>query len=163
MINRTIVPVYKLEATTSQVSFKTFTTQSEIIDCAGSIDNGFAIIWLFSEIKTLSIKNGQLSGDLSSFDLIKYLVKARFFNEEKEWHIWRSGDVLKGRFRDDTDNSGEVYRFVKAELPLKAVITDPLSKMSFKGNMIKLITRNYVDYQNYQAGYYDMRFVNFKN
>lgn len=163
MSDQTINPIYQLNKMSSRTEIKDIQDMSDILDCIKDINTGHAIVWLFSEIKTAYIRNGELKTDLLEGDLTKYLVKARFFNQDKEWHIWRVANGLKARLREDNNNAINEVEYIDAEMPLKAVITKVLTSTGFTGKNIKLITRNYIDYQNNQAGYCDLRFVDFKN
>lgn len=157
-----IEPIYEANAVQSKVEFKDLRSLDDINRCFNDINNGTAVIWLFSEIKTVKIQNGNSAEELSQIDLMKYLVKARLFNEQKEWHLWRTGNNMKGRCR--LDGSGEYCEYVASELPLKSIIAKTAVEMGgVTGKKVKLITRNYIDYQNNQAGYFDMRFVGLKS
>lgn len=163
MIQRKINHIYRTKEIQSSIMKRSIDNLSDFMNCISDIENGYAVIWFFSGIKTIPVKNGALDENLELDDSLKNIVKTRIFNEDKEWHIWRTNAGIKARLRKDNNDNGDKIEVIDAESPLKSVIAKPLTFMGFSGSKIKLIIRNYIGYSTNQAGYTDMRFVNFKN
>lgn len=161
MSSNSIEPVYELKSLHSNTLFKNINNQSDIEECIKDIKDGMAIIWLFSEIQTDLIKDGKLLNyEMPNSDKLKYIIKVRFFNESKEWYLWRVEEGLKARLREENEE-GTTVEAIDAKTILKSIIADPLKTHGFRGSKIKLIIRNYINYEDNQAGYFDSRFVKF--
>lgn len=140
-------------------------------------ENAKAVVWYYDKIEFYYISKGAWDRP-PRIDLKNEVLRARIFNTRAEVHIWQSNGVLKGRLREDMD--GSEMEFVRTEQIMNG--TDFVSTgnylrvMEQKGtdyflpfeellgqdakiDRLKLITRNYIDYNKIgQAGYTDCRF-----
>lgn len=148
------------------------------------IKDGLVVCWLHYELLFGRITNGAVSFPnveaLPNID--KHLVRLRAFNKDKELHLWRSGQDVKGRLRVDTegdttdyietdlylwgnpaDGAPEGYVHLKEERGWDAVV--PFDGTLPKNGVLRLATRNYIGYdeETCQAGYVDSRFVSIHN
>jgi Holliday junction resolvase RusA-like endonuclease len=122
---------------------------------------GYIIIWLFDRVHVLKIENGVITDpDNILKEVPDWLVRFRVFNNDKEWHVWRISDEKFGS-RLRTDIEGESTLYVDSHLTLRSVVADELKKHGFSGNKLGILTRNYIDFENHQAGFVDYRFVQF--
>lgn len=155
-----IKSIYDIKSTNSNVELKEFKNNQELLKTFNEFGSGYSVIWLFPGIKVFDLN--QKIPELEEIDFEKNLVKARIFNSEREWYIWRSENKIKGRLRED--GQGEYSQeFVDVESPLRSVVGNQINQIGIGDKKNKLLMRNYIDHQNNQAGYSDMRFVEFKN
>jgi len=170
--------IYKLETCKSDVEFL---NEEEINESINLFENAKAVVWYYDKIEFYNIESENWSSELKSFDEI---VRMRLFDKEKELHLWRSNDILKGRLRKDTE--GAETEYVTAKQILNGTSFEdrdigiiakeekgteyylPFAKfknISDKNkDRIAIITRNYIGYSDdiKQAGYIDSRFVDFE-
>ncbi|HDL01099.1 MAG TPA: TIGR03984 family CRISPR-associated protein [candidate division Zixibacteria bacterium] len=112
---------------------------------------------------------------------IRFVKRLRIFNQNEEFHIWRSSAGLKGRYRMDGDGkntdfieSHQVLYGTKSECNEKdnytvlseqngAEIVLPGKWMADNNReRVAIRTRHYIDYKDgYQATYVDARFMEF--
>lgn len=156
----TLQPVYNVH------SFKSSSTPAEWSSLEvifQSIRNGWAILWQHHSVFTGEVVDGKvqwLGGEPELDDI--HLVRFRAFNEDREYHFWRSGQEIKGRLR--SDGPGVNTEYMDTAMVLRSMVAKPLKSLQeFTEGEISICTRNYVGYNSdtCQAGYVDSRFVNF--
>ncbi|MGB5024996.1 MAG: CRISPR-associated protein Csx19 [Saprospiraceae bacterium] len=168
---------YKLCKCTSDVVIfeKTADFNAQII----AFQNAKAVVWYFDAIRFVNIESGTWSEKLRDFS---ELVRLRLFDKDKELHIWRSNDDLKGRLRTDykgesTDAfcANQIMNGTQFKLKKPGIVatedkgvffempyTELENAISDKQRIV-LKTINYIGYANGigQAGIVDCRFVDF--
>ncbi|HOV91197.1 MAG TPA: CRISPR-associated protein Csx19 [Syntrophorhabdaceae bacterium] len=144
-------------------------------------NTAFAVIYLDYKVLIGTFEGGDFKFYKGETFEDRYVQRARIFDTDKELHIWRTAEGLKGRVR--VDNEGEPVTVVDAYQVLfgtKAVPLDngftkltedrgtelivPFEPLSIDDGerRLKLHTRNYVGFNEAsQAGYVDCRFVEF--
>jgi hypothetical protein len=156
----TLQPVYNVH------TFKSSSTTvewSSLEAICQSIRNGWAIFWQHHSVFTGQISNGKiqwLDGQPEPED--NHLVRLRTFNEDLEYHFWRSGQEIRGRLR--SDGLGDDTEYIDTSIVLRSVVAKPLKNLQeFTEAKISICTRSYIGYNSdtYQAGYVDSRFVYF--
>ena len=132
---------------------------------------------------TVSI--GTFHNDFQSYQCrevsLKHLLNIRVFNENGEVYIWRRGENgFNWRQRNDQEGSDcdvvdvkqvlwstnvEVldsdWSMLFEERGTELIVPFANLKIDTKENRLKILTRHYIDYKNYQAGYIDARMVKF--
>lgn len=156
----TIQPVYDVRAFNSSTTPAVWSGLESIFK---SIHNGWAVLWQHHNVFTGKVTNGMvhwLEGEPELEDT--HLVRLRAFNEDVEYHFWRSGQEIRGRLR--SDGSGDQTEYIDTAMIVRSVVAKPLkSQQKFALGDISICTRNYIGYNadTCQAGYVDSRFVNF--
>lgn len=134
---------------------------------AKNIVGGYAVLWQHHAVFTGQIKDGRIEWLNSESPVTddKHMVRLRAFNQNEEYHFWRTSDGIKGRLRRDGETEGE-SDVIDTKMILRSVVAHPLKKIraDFEEGTLAVLTRNYIDYdaQTKQAGYVDSRFVNFE-
>jgi hypothetical protein len=152
--------VYKEKRCTSDVSSCTW---SDLDTMIAEISEGWVVYWQYHQVFV-----GQIEGKLINWlngvpnpQDQDHLVRLRAFNEEKEFHFWRSGGQIKGRKRVDDGAEGDTS-YVETDMVLRSEIALPLKDVFGSDKKFWLVTRNYIGYDDaQQAGYVDSRFVKF--
>lgn len=152
-------PAYPIQDCQSKVDFEATTS---LEDLARYIGTGHLVLWQFHRVFYLPIKTGSIELPPSvKTDQKRFLVRARAFNEDKEWHLWRHKDKIHGRQREDSSGQGDP--FVEADMKLRGVIYTQLG-VPENGPVVRLKTRSYIQHNTYfQAGYFDQRLVTIIN
>ena len=132
------------------------------------IKEGYAVLWQHHMVFTGQITNGHIQW-LNKLEEPEngeeHLVRLRAFNENQEYHFWRSEQEIKGRLRQD-GGEGEEMEYIDTKMIIRSVVALPL-RMGIpewaEKNDIRLLARNYVGHhpETFQIGYIDSRFVNF--
>ncbi len=150
-------------------------------------DTAKIVLWLDNEVRIgLWSKNVFQFYQSNYFDF-KYVQRLRAFNNDKEIHIWRSGEEWKGRIRIDNDGGKETdvviahqllfgtkgeqldSQFIKLEEKRGTNLILPIANFKYddKSNpqgRVFIKTHNYVKTNKIgQATYFDCRFVAFTN
>jgi CRISPR-associated protein (TIGR03984 family) len=141
------------------------------------------VCWLNHEIK-FGIFSEDFLKQIGGFEsLCKHILRFRIFDQDRELFLWKTGDIIKYRLRNDqSGESVEVIdadqvmwgttfigsdgmikvsesRGVKYELP-ESCVDNPLLPGAER---LVLRTRNYVDYNEIgQASFVDSRFVSIR-
>lgn len=132
-----------------------------LADLCGFIENGHLLIWQFHRLFYLKVEDGQYTPPAGlEHDLSKHLVRARAFNSDKEWHIWRTEAGLAGRKR--WDGQGDELEAVEATMPIRGVVFEQGDWEESDATQ-GLLTRSYIGYNEFfQAAYTDQRFLDIK-
>jgi hypothetical protein len=110
------------------------------------------VVWHMSEVKYFSDQTAALEYFKNEGN---YILRIRIFNQQEEYHFWRSGGLLSGRLRTDaTTADGDVYA-IETEMVLRGVIAKQITVAGKETFFIK--TRNYIATDGF--GYNDSRFV----
>jgi len=142
---------------------------SSLEGIADELEKGFIILWQHHGVFAGEIENKQITWlyennegpKVYDKDQEEHVLRVRAFDENKEYHIWRSSQGLKARLRDDTAGE-ETRQYVETSMVLRGVIAKPLKTLEKYNNNKTLFikTRNYIHYNEIgQAGYVDSRFV----
>ncbi len=165
----------------------TVTTGNCICDELHKITQGFeglkTVCWFNHEIK-FGIFCEDFLRQIGGFDnFCKHIIRCRIFDQDREFFVWKTGDRIKYRIRND--KSGEKVevidadqvmwgtrfigsdgvirvsesRGIKYELP-ESCVDNPLLSGTKR---LVLRTRNYVDYNEIgQASFVDSRFASIR-
>ena len=154
--------IYKIRNTNSSGdAIGEFDIQS-LDDVYKKIEDGHLICWQHQGVYIANIKEGlQLEWMANTMVAppesdLKYWVKARIFNENKECYIWRIGDTLRYRWRIDgqANDSKNNTEFIQSTAQLRMLTTDK--------NHDSITVRNYLGKDNVgKVVVTDMRFVEF--
>jgi hypothetical protein len=157
-------PVYKIQTVSSSVEPIEWKGLQEV---ANSLKNGYLILWQHHGIFTGKVEEKLitwLSGEPEVDD--SHFVRLRAFNEWREYHYWKVGQVIKGRIRFEEFDKANPCEVIDSQMILKGIVGEPLKKVSasMAEHTIVILTRNYIGYnpELHQAGYVDSRFVNFQ-
>ncbi len=124
-------------------------------------EEGSFFIWLFEAVYTGKIIDGRIvwPGTMPAGhtkEITENLVKLRVFSNTKEWYLWRTGPgQFQNRFRTDEEGNEHDTLCVDSQLVLRGNIAKLYGKK-------EIVTRNYIDFENHQAGYFDYRFLELK-
>jgi hypothetical protein len=162
---------YTLRSAQTESVHYPFTSLEDITTELGS---GYIVLWQYHSIFVGKVEHGLVrwlstKGEQPENEQ-KHIVRLRAFNEDREYHIWRSDDRLEGRLREDkvigrSNMETEAIPTVDTCMVLRGVVGELLASSREFENMEKLHiqTRNYVGYNDIgQAGYEDSRFVSIK-
>lgn len=135
---------------------------SDISDLYVDIDEGYVVTWLYSDLLVQKIENGELLKS-ENFELAD-LVRMRIFNENKEFHIWRSGNELKYREKNASASNNEMIE--NTEMIVVGKVAKELAKIDDKfvnKETISIKAQHYIAYnkETGQVGYVDCRFIGF--
>lgn len=157
-------PVYQIKEISSTAETLTWQGLGNI---GTQLGNGFVVLWQYHAVFTGQIQNGAIYWLTDEYPVAEdeHIVRIRAFNQNQEYHFWRTGERLIGRLRTDEDKEGE-NAVIDTQMVLRSVVANPLKKVSAdmtEGTLV-VLTRNYIDHdpKNQQAGYVDSRFVNFE-
>lgn len=145
-------------ATIDSESLPAATCQLE--ELAGYIQNGWIVLWQHHRVFVISVMGGKFEDPIGmEEDQALYMQRARAFNADREWHVWRTKSGLQGRKRSDEGNAGSSIESVDALMPLRGVIVHQLGDRKAKETWV-LRTRSYIDYNAFHhAGFVDSRFL----
>lgn len=152
-------PAYEIETCNSKVETIAFESFNVVLK---KIVNGYAVLWQHHDVFVGKIGESTITwanDKTPESDFKKYLVRLRVFNDEMEYHFWRTGDKIKGRLRIDTE--GDDVSFVDTSMNLRGVAGEQVQKLFGRNLSYFIKTRNYLNAGNEQAGYVDSRFVEF--
>jgi hypothetical protein len=163
-MNQVLEPAYQIKTLSSKAESTEWLGLGAVIQ---EINNGYAVLWQHHAVFTGQINDGNIQwlNSEQPVDDDKHLVRLRAFNENQEYHFWRTSDGIKGRLRRDggTESKADV---IDTQMVLRSVVANPLKKVNveFAEGTLAVLTRNYIGYDNdtKQAGYVDSRFVNFE-
>ena len=164
-MNQVLEPAYQIKTLSSKAESAEWLGLEAVIQ---EINNGYAVLWQHHAVFLGQINDGNiewLNMD-QPIDDEEHLVRLRAFNENQEYHFWRTSEGIKGRLRKDNLTEGET-EVIDTQMVLRGVVAEPLLKENGelkKGKLLAVSTRNYIGYnsQTKQAGYVDSRFVNFE-
>lgn len=144
----------------------------------------------FGWYENLHINSLNISLDLKSVDL-RSILRIRIFDDKHELYIFKSGGLLKGRYRIDDDESGEnkIYAIdarqylygtdiknadqnknadddfivIKESRGTELIVPDIFENLNISPqNRLYIKTRNYIDFsERFQASFVDSRFAGF--
>lgn len=152
-------PAYEIETCKSKVETTVFESFNAVLE---NIDDGYAVLWQHHDVFVGEISQNKItwSNDKTpDSDFKKHLVRLRVFNDEMEYHFWRTGNKILGRLRIDTE--GDHTSFVDTSMNLRGVAGKHVQKLNGDNHSYFIKTRNYLNAGNEQAGYVDSRFVEF--
>jgi hypothetical protein len=152
-------PAYEIETCKSKVETIAFKLLDDILK---NIVNGYAVLWQYHDVFVGKIGESTITwanDKTPESDFKKHLVRLRVFNDEMEYHFWRTGDKIKGRLRIDTE--GDDASFVDTSMNLRGVAGEQVQKLNRNNHSYFIKTRNYINAGNEQAGYVDSRFIEF--
>ena len=157
--------------------FVPYSGERDIFDQIELFSNAKAVAWYFDKIVFYSIVNSVWVDQKVE---LKYLVRLRLFNKDKELHVWRSNRILKARIRVDNDGPDVLCvdampvlngtHFISQPTGIEATeekgtryfLPYPELKIPVHSERIRLLTRNYIGWDEIeQAGYIDSRFLDF--
>lgn len=152
-------------------------SSADLDTLAADVAEGWLLLWLHHGVFALRVQGGSLAAhpalaSLRALDLQDHLVRARAFDADHEWHVWRSATGLQGRRRTEhpavgdlppsgagaPDRALQACEAVDTYMPLLGVIADQLPP-AFGGTWV-LHTRHYIGHDDFNlAGYVDCRLV----
>lgn len=143
-------------------------------DVCSHFNTGWVVLWQNHGVFTGKImKDGKepqwYAG--SPEDGKEHLIRLRVFNEEQEYHFWRTGEGIKGRSRRDGVGEKSVQS-IDTQMALRGVVGAPLKKdrvewadksKEEKGPTLYLKSRQYLAThpKTHQVSYVDCRFLTF--
>jgi hypothetical protein len=152
-------PAYGIETCKSKVEPVAFESFDVVMK---NIDNGYAVLWQYHDVFVGKIGTNTITwanDKTPESDFKKHLVRLRVFNNEMEYHFWRTGNKIKGRLRIDTE--GDDVSYVDTSMNLRGVAGEQVQKLHDNNHSYFIKTRNYLNAGIEQAGYVDSRFVEF--
>jgi len=158
-----ITPVYTVSRIASQSDSVEW---HGILPLVNEIQNGWAILWQVNGVFSAQIKNGKIQW-LNEDPKVeeKFLVRLRIFNDQREYHFWKSNQKIKGRVRiDEVENDAENFEVVDSDMVIRGFLFQQIRNVEeLDDKYIFIRTRNYVDHypETQQATFNDSRFVKF--
>ncbi len=150
---------YLVQKTSSEVLMDKGTADLQAM--ADFIGKGWIILWQHHAVFAIEVQSGSFKAPVGmAADQSHHLVRARAFGENKEWHVWREEDGLKGRQRIDlsSHNEGETT-YIETQMRLRGMLVHQMDSSQPDEDWV-LHTRNYIGFSPYHlAGYDDSMFL----
>jgi CRISPR-associated protein (TIGR03984 family) len=178
---------YELKETNSEVIYlDKIISLRDIITQNLDSEKYYIVAYLDYEVKIgfceKSNKYNFIFNEQSNFE-DQYIQKIRIFNQEQELYIWKTNNILKGRFRKDNQGNNKIeyidanqilfgtksknldngfIKLSEEKRRIKLTIPNKNFKVNDEKKRVSIQTRNYIDYNEIcQANYIDVRFVDF--
>lgn len=175
---------YVARTRVSQISVESFPSVAEAL--LSHMQEGFLVAWLFHALVFGRVENGQIvfPGFSDAGVLDKFLIRVRLFNQDQEVYLYRSSNVVAGRFREDfrdeqlaPEDSTETlvkdldgvllgrarkdlngsWMTVSSQRGSRFVV--PVEWTSDEHFRLRVHLRYYIGYVNHLAGFVDQRII----